>query len=237
MERKILLADSAELRRGLEDACFRRRDFRLLVARTGAEVLEIVERERPDLVFLGCGIADPDGEDCCQRIKSDPRLCAIPVVLVAPDGGEESLARCRRSGCDEVVPAPLNHQRLFALTRRLLHIVPRQSPRFEVRLRILYGAAQRDLRTGQTLNLGTGGVLLESDRLLPVETPVYVEILLPKAAEPIRCRARVAWVNPARRLRSPRLPDEMGLQFLDIRPEDKSAIRDYVEKEGLTPSL
>lgn len=232
MVRKILFADRSELRQGLEEACFRRRDFRLLPAATGEQAQEIIEREHPDLVLLE---SSSGGAECCLWIKSDPRLCAIPVILVSPDGSEESLALCRQAGCDEMVTLPIDGQRLFDLTRRLLKIVQRQSLRYGGSLQILYGPAPHLLCQGQTLNLGTGGVLIEADRLLAVDTLVYLEIRLP-AAKLIRCRSRVAWVNPARRERSPRLPDEMGLQFLDMRPEDKSAIRDYIEREVLSPS-
>jgi len=229
--KKILLTDGAELIRRLEKALFRRKSFRLLVARSGQQALEIIEKEAPDLVFLDLEMAGMSGDVCCRKVKSDPRLCSTPVVIVVPFGNEEDLARCHQAGCDEIVVKPINRHQLSPLTRRFLAVVGRKISRHEACLRISYGTDPQRFHTGHTLNLGTGGVLIKTSYLLPVNTQIFLEIVLPGACSTIRCRGRVAWLKDP--IESSWLPEEMGIQFLDLAPEDKDAIRAYVEGEGL----
>jgi DNA-binding response OmpR family regulator len=48
----------------------------------GQEGLEVVRRERPDLVILDLMMPEVDGYDVHRSVKADPELRDIPVVVV-----------------------------------------------------------------------------------------------------------------------------------------------------------
>ena len=59
-----------------------RRGIRVVGAVGGQEGLEVVRRERPDLVILDLMMPEVDGYDVHRYIKADPELRDIPVVVV-----------------------------------------------------------------------------------------------------------------------------------------------------------
>lgn len=227
----ILLADDADLLRGLEKFFFRRKSFRLLVARRGEEVWNLVEKEEPDLVFLDLDMPGLAGDLCCLQLKNDPRFQATPVVLLS-SAEPQNLRRCRNAAADHVLLRPIQRLRLMALMPRLLTIPARRTARREASLRIGFGPAPEDFQAARTLNLGTGGALVQTARPLPVETPMLLEISLPGNWPPIRCRGRVAWLNTAD-WSDPARGGEMGVEFLGLTPAEKEAIQRYLEVESL----
>jgi uncharacterized protein (TIGR02266 family) len=114
-------------------------------------------------------------------------------------------------------------------------LMQNREPRFKVRLAIYYGRDQQRRMTDYAVNLGTGGIFIETDNVLSVDTPVIAEFMLPLNDSPITCNSRVAWTNEPGDLKSSNLPPGMGLQFLDLSLENIRAIRDYINRRGLVP--
>lgn len=107
---------------------------------------------------------------------------------------------------------------------------PRVQPRVEARLKVHYGPL-RNLLTGYSVNLSSGGLFLETEQPLAEETPLAIEFFLPESGRIIRCRGRVAWINRPDNPVKPHFPAGMGLQFLDLSFEDMGEIRDFVKRQ------
>lgn len=234
--KKILLADDVELFLELEKTFFRREDFDLVVARTGKQACEKVEAERPDLVFMDLFMPEMNGDTACRAIKADPEIGATPVIMVTQGGREEDVSRCWNAGCDDVLLKPINRHHFLATARRFLEVVDRGAPRVRAQVRIHYGAEPGTLLTEFSVNLSTGGVYIETPHVLAPETPLTLEFFLPNKTEPVRCAGRVAWVNRPEEMVKPDLPPGMGVQFLDLRLADLTAVREFVKQECLSPS-
>jgi uncharacterized protein (TIGR02266 family) len=108
--------------------------------------------------------------------------------------------------------------------------------RSKARLIIYYGPENQSLMTDFAVNMSTGGVFIETGNVLPVDTPLILEFLLPGHDNRITCRARVAWTNEPENLRKQRLPSGMGMQFLDLSLENMHAIRQFLNKGHLVPT-
>ncbi len=85
--------------------------------------------------------------------------------------------------------------------------------RIKVCLTISDGPDQNKTLTNYVVNMSTGGMFIETSDLLPVDTLLKVELMLP-GKTPITCKARVAWTNGPNSLKKQSLPYGMGLQFL-----------------------
>ena len=60
-----------------------------------------------------------DGSQATRRIKADPAVRAIPIIVVTSyAGGDE--AKAREAGCDAYVPKPYSPRQLLAKIRELL---------------------------------------------------------------------------------------------------------------------
>lgn len=111
-----------------------------------------------------------------------------------------------------------------------------REPRMNVRLAVYYGRTSRTAMTDFSVNVSSGGIFIETDLILPVDTDLFVEFTLPVNDRRIRCRSRVAWTNEPENRKSAVLPSGMGLQFLDLPFDDMTVIRNYIEEVGLRPA-
>jgi CheY-like chemotaxis protein len=85
------------------------------VAYSGAEALERVEREDPQVVFLDIGMAGMDGFETARRLRAaDPVPRRRRLVAVSGYGDEAFLAACRQAGFDHQLVKPVNRQMLDA---------------------------------------------------------------------------------------------------------------------------
>lgn len=232
-KKKVLLVEDVELVLHLQKTFCKRQDFEILTAKNGTQALEIALQDRPDLVFMDHFMPEMNGDECCRRIKEHPELQGIPVVIVTSCSKPVEVAKCREAGCDEILFKPLERHQFLATAHRFLLISTRQAPRINARLRVHFGFDPQQLLTDYTLNLSSGGLFLETDRPLEVETPLTLEFALPDRSHPVRCKGRVAWVNFPDHKRKPQMPTGMGVQFLDISLEDLHAIRDFIDKQDI----
>jgi uncharacterized protein (TIGR02266 family) len=234
-KKKILLVDDDQHILDQEKCFFDRELYNLLLANSGVEALAIIREERPDIVFMDLHMSEMDGDKCCRIIKSDQELHKIPVILVTGGVSEEDFERSWQAGCDDIIVKPINRLYFMAITKKYLNIQFRKTPRHVARLRMHFGTNQETLLTEFSLNVSTGGVFIETETLLPVDTILALEFILPQNVETIRCNGRVAWLNRPELMVNPNLPVGMGLQFINIATNDMNAIREYIKKEALMP--
>lgn len=85
---------------------------------------------------------------------------------------------------------------------------------FKARLTISDGPDKNKSITCYVVNMSTGGMFIEASEMLPVDTLLTIELMLPGTEAPLTCKARVAWTNEPCSLKKQSLPYGMGLQFL-----------------------
>ncbi|MGQ9676500.1 MAG: response regulator [Chloroflexota bacterium] len=56
--------------------------YEVITAKNGVEGLEKARSEKPDLILLDIIMPRMDGFETCQRLKSEPELADIPVVML-----------------------------------------------------------------------------------------------------------------------------------------------------------
>ena len=92
----------------------------LLVAEDGVTALEIVDRERPDLVLLDVVMPRLDGIEVCRRIKADPANRLVPVVLVTSLNTVDDRVRALEAGADDYLTKPVDRRELMARVLTLI---------------------------------------------------------------------------------------------------------------------
>lgn len=232
LAKRILLTNEPEILRPMENSLFRREGFSLLIASDGRQAFEIIEDHDPALAILDLDMLTEGGDECCRRVKRDPVLRKTPIILVARAGSTEVVQRCREAGCNEIIYKPVDPQDLLLAACRLLNIIERRDPRLTTALPALVGRDAAKLRAGAILNLNAGGAFVETRKLVPIDSEVTLELILPPTENPHLIRCRVAWVNHPEWIKALRLPVGMGLQFLDLPATVGAAIEDYLDKPG-----
>jgi putative two-component system response regulator len=119
---KVLVVDDYEpnlrgLGRLLEHA-----DYTVLTATNGRDALEIVNRERPDLVLLDVLMPGISGLDVCAEVKRNVDTRLTPVVLIS--GGQERQMRLAGldAGADDFLNKPVDPEELQTRVRSLMRI-------------------------------------------------------------------------------------------------------------------
>ena len=109
-------------------------------------------------------------------------------------------------------------------------------PRYKARIAIFSGPDQEKIMSNYSVNMSTGGVFVETDYIMPVDTLLTVRFKLPDNDTVITCKARVAWINDLGHLKKYSFPPGMGLQFLDLSLKYTFIIREYLSKDNLVPT-
>ena len=92
------------------------------IAGGGAEALQLVRADPPDLVLMDVMMPNVDGFEACRVIKQDSSTRLIPVVLVTALDNTATRLRGLEAGADDFVTKPFNAPELRARVRSLLRI-------------------------------------------------------------------------------------------------------------------
>jgi adenylate cyclase len=102
----ILVVDDNEENRDMLARRLRRQGYEVLVAAGGQAGLETLARTPVDLVLLDVMMPDLDGYAVLQRIKGDPALRDIPVLMISALDELDSVARCIQLGAEDYLGKP-----------------------------------------------------------------------------------------------------------------------------------
>ena len=84
-------------------------------AASGEEALQVIRHDCPDLILLDRNLTGIDGVEVCRRIKQDPTLVDVPVVMVSASHAEtDEQAEGLESGADGYISRPIANRELLA---------------------------------------------------------------------------------------------------------------------------
>lgn len=94
--------------------------YRLDVEIDGLNGFLAVKREKPDLVILDIMLPGKNGFDVCRKIKSDPELKEIPVIILSAKGDEIDIVLGLELGADDYVTKPFSPKILFSRAKAVM---------------------------------------------------------------------------------------------------------------------
>jgi threonine synthase len=77
----VVVDDTSEARRLIRRILQSQGDFEIFEATSGRQALEIIPRERPDLVILDLMMPEVDGFAVLDELRSTPETANIPVIV------------------------------------------------------------------------------------------------------------------------------------------------------------
>ncbi len=96
--------------------------YEIVVAEDGERALAKVKETLPDLVLLDIMMPKIDGLEVVKRLKADPSLPFIPVILVTAKAGQKDVVAGLDAGGDDYLAKPIDHGALVARVRAMLRI-------------------------------------------------------------------------------------------------------------------
>jgi PAS domain S-box-containing protein len=94
-------------------------------ARDGLEALAIAREWRPDLMIADVMMPRCDGIELCRRVKADPELVGVPVVMLTALTQRDALLRGWEAGADEYLFKPFHPKELRTRIERMLAALDR----------------------------------------------------------------------------------------------------------------
>ena len=89
------------------------------MAENGFQAIEKAKQLLPDVILLDVMMPGMTGFEVCQRIRSDPQIAEIPIIILTALDDRESLLNALKAGADDFISKPFDR---YELRARLLGI-------------------------------------------------------------------------------------------------------------------
>jgi putative two-component system response regulator len=119
MPSKILIVDDEPAGRFTLESILEEQGYQIEMAESGLEALEKAYQLLPDVILLDVMMPGMDGFEVCQRIRKDPVLAEIPILMLTALDDRKSFLRGLESGADDYITKPYDR---YELRARLLGI-------------------------------------------------------------------------------------------------------------------
>lgn len=104
----ILILDHVDVNRRILRGILKNEPYRVVEAQRAPEALEVLAREKVDLVILDLMMPGMSGPEFCQTLRSSRRTQFIPILMITSIQGFENEVAGIASGADEFLLKPLH---------------------------------------------------------------------------------------------------------------------------------
>ncbi|HEY4300148.1 MAG TPA: response regulator [Candidatus Didemnitutus sp.] len=124
MRNKILTVDDSKTVRIIVRKAFKPYDCEVLEAANGVEGLAVAAKEMPDLILLDITMPVMDGVEMLTKLKSDPQLKGIPVMMLTAEGGRDHVLKIAKIGVRDYIVKPFKEEVLLEKAGRMIELKP-----------------------------------------------------------------------------------------------------------------
>ena len=117
---KVLIVDDDSSTLRVLDLAFRKRGYDVRLAPSGAKALEVLGRERVDVIIADIIMPEMDGFELIRRVRSEGNLATIPFIFLTGDRTSKSKVRGLEMGVDDYITKPCILSELFAKVESIL---------------------------------------------------------------------------------------------------------------------
>jgi response regulator RpfG family c-di-GMP phosphodiesterase len=118
----VLIVDDNITGRMALEALLLREGYRLETAASGPEALEKAAALLPDLLLLDVMMPDMDGMEVCRRLRDNPKLAEMPIVMVTALSDDDSRVQGIEAGADDFISKPFSTAELRARVRTITRL-------------------------------------------------------------------------------------------------------------------
>jgi CheY-like chemotaxis protein len=195
--------------------------YEVLALADSREAAERVTRQKFDGAFIDARLPHLDGFALTRHIRSSATNSSIPIFMLTAYDDVDTMRAGFRAGITFFLSKPPDLHQLQGILKHM-HAAMLKEKRSYVRLplrTVVNCRAGENQFTTASLNLGEGGMLLESSGGLEQGQEVQLRFSLPPVQEALNPRARIVRRDP---------PDRMAVHFTALAPEERKAIQAYI---------
>ena len=117
---KVLVVDDEKDITALVAYHLEREGFRVLQAHDGLQALDLVKRERPNVLILDLMLPHMGGLDVCRRLRREPETARLPILMLTAKAGETDKVLGLELGGDDYLTKPFAPRELVARVKALI---------------------------------------------------------------------------------------------------------------------
>jgi two-component system, cell cycle response regulator DivK len=120
MTPRILVVEDQEDNRRIVHDLLASAGYQMIEALDGETGVRLAETERPDLILMDIQLPGLDGYEATRRIKANPELRSIPIIVVTSYALSGDDVKAMQAGCDAYVAKPFSPRQLLSKIREFL---------------------------------------------------------------------------------------------------------------------
>ena len=98
----------------------RREGWRVHLATSGQEGLDVIRARQPDFVILDVGLPGLDGWEVLSRLRADEKTANLTVLILTAHAQDETKARANADGADAFLSKPFRPHDLRVVAQQLI---------------------------------------------------------------------------------------------------------------------
>jgi DNA-binding response OmpR family regulator len=158
----ILVVDDQPINVQLLKRKLEREGIRVITAYNGLEALDLVSREKPDLILLDVMMPDMDGIEVCQRLQGNEDTRSIPVIFITARTSKEGKIEGLGVGAVDYITKPIDLDETYARVQTHLRYVAVNREMLDLQRRLV------EARRAATIGAVTQGIAHNLNNLLGV---------------------------------------------------------------------
>jgi DNA-binding response OmpR family regulator len=122
MSHKILTVDDSRTIRMIVKKAFQQYDCDIVEAENGMEGLALAAKEKPDLIILDITMPVMTGIEMLGKLKEDPELKDIPVIMLTAESGKDNVMGIVKMGVRDYIVKPFKGDQLIERARPIIDL-------------------------------------------------------------------------------------------------------------------
>jgi DNA-binding response OmpR family regulator len=122
MSHKILTVDDSRTIRMIVKKAFQQYNCDIIEGENGMEGLALAAKEKPDLIILDITMPVMTGIEMLGKLKEDPELKAIPVIMLTAESGKDNVMGIVKMGVRDYIVKPFKGDQLIERARHIIDL-------------------------------------------------------------------------------------------------------------------
>ena len=121
MAKNILIIEDDEFLRGLINKKLSAEGFNIISAVDGEEGIKKAKEQKPDLILLDLVLPNIDGFEVLEKIKADPNVSAVPVIILSNLSQKEDISKGIKLGAvDYIIKAQFTPEEIVEKIKNII---------------------------------------------------------------------------------------------------------------------
>ena len=127
MALKVLTVDDSKTIRMIVKKAFKQYNCELFEAENGVEGLAAAAKIKPGLIVLDITMPVMNGIEMLEKLKSEPELKDIPVIMLTAESGKDNVMQIVKMGVKDYMVKPFKGEELIGRVEKIMKLAPRSA--------------------------------------------------------------------------------------------------------------